>query len=317
MTEHHIDPARVHHAWDNRLEPVLRVASGDVVHYDLRMAGHGQVAEGDAYEDTAFDWDTLYHLSGPVWVEGARPGDTLRVDVLSLTPGDWGWVAVLPDSGLLPEDFPEPWSATFDLRDGRSVEVAPGVRIPIAPFLGTMGTHPDEPVTAAAFPPHKGGGNVDTRHLTVGSTLWLPIWCEGALFSCGDPHAAQGDGEVCVTAVECDMRATLRLSVERRTIPAPAFRTAGRLATVDESAGWLGTMGLHADLMEGARRAVRAAIDLLEADHGLTRRDAYVVCSLAGDLKILEIVDAGVWNVGFTVPLSILPRPPLHRSDAP
>ena len=140
----------------------------------------------------------------------------------------------------------------------------------------------------------------------AGSTLWLPVWCEGALFSCGDPHAAQGDGEVCVTAVECPMKASLRLTVEQRTISAPAFRTAGPLATADESQGHIGTMGLHPDLMDGARLAVRAAIDLLEADHGLSRREAYLLCSVAGDLKILEIVDAGVWNVGFTLPLSLL-----------
>lgn len=305
MTEHRIDPGRIHHSWDRGLEPVLRIASGDTVHYDLRMAGHGQVREGDRYEDVAFDWDTLYHLSGPLHVAGARPGDTLRVDVLALTPGDWGWSAVLPGDGLLPDDFPQPWAGTFDLRGGDTAQIAPGVRVPIAPFLGTMGTHPGEPATATAFPPHRGGGNVDARHLTAGSSLWLPVWCEGALFSCGDPHAAQGDGEVCVTAIECAMRATLRFTVERRTIAAPMFATAGPLASADESAGHIGTMGIHPDLMEGARRAVRAMIDGLEADHGLRRREAYVVCSLAGDLKILEIVDAGVWNVGFTLPRSI------------
>jgi acetamidase/formamidase len=171
-----------------------------------------------------------------------------------------------------------------------------------------MGTHPDTPATATVFPPHKGGGNVDTRHITAGSTLWLPIWCEGALFSCGDPHAAQGDGEVCVTAIECPMRASLRITVEQRTIPGPCFRTAGALLAADESAGHFGTMGIAADLMEGARIAVRGAIDWLESEQGLTRREAYVLCSLAGDLKILELVDAGVWNVGFTLPLAIFPR---------
>ena len=304
-----IDTERVHHGWDNRLEPLLRIASGDTVHYDLRMAGHGQIREGDTYAETQLDFATLYHLSGPVFVDGARPGDTLRVDIVSLTPGDWGWVSILPGLGLLPDDFPEPWAATFDLRGGESIKIAPDVRIPMAPFLGTMGTHPDTPVTAEAFPPHKGGGNMDTRHLVAGATLWLPIWCAGALFSCGDPHAAQGDGEVCVTAVECPMRATLRFTVEQRTIPSPAFHTPGPLLAVDESAGHLGTMGLDADLMEGARLAVRSMLDRLEADHGMLRRDAYVLCSLAGDLKIFEIVDSGVWNVGCTVPRSILPSP--------
>jgi acetamidase/formamidase len=303
--EHTIDPTRVHHGWDNRLEPLLRIASGDVVHYDLRMAGHGQVAEGARFEETAFDFSTLYHLAGPVFVEGAHPGTTLRVDILELEPGPWGWASILPGLGLLPDDFPEPWVGTFDLRDGATVEAAPGIRISQTPFLGTMGTHPDEPVTAEAFPPHKGGGNVDTRHLTPGSTLWLPVWCEGALFSCGDPHAAQGDGEVCVTAVECDMRATLRFSVEERTIRGPAFQTAGPLLAISEDAGHFGAMGIDPELMEGARKAVRTAIDWLETEHGLDRYDAYVLCSLAGDLKILEIVDSGVWNVGFTLPLSI------------
>jgi acetamidase/formamidase len=303
--DHTIDPERVHHGWDRTLAPVLRIASGDVVHYDLRMAGHEQIAEGDGYAQARLDFDTLYHLSGPVFVEGADPGDTLRIEILELEPGDWGWASVLPGLGLLPDDFPEPWAGTFDLRDRGTVEIAPGIRIPTSPFLGTMGTHPDEPAQASAFPPNKGGGNMDTRHLTAGSTLWLPVWCDGALFSCGDPHAAQGDGEVCVTAIECPMRATLRFTVEHRTIPSPRFQTGGPLLKVDESAGHFGSVGSDPDLMQGARTAVRGTIAWLVDEHGLTAREAYVLCSLAGDLKILEIVDSGVWNVGFTIPLSI------------
>jgi acetamidase/formamidase len=276
--EHRIDPERIHHHWDNTLEPALRIASGD----------------------TAFDFATLYNLLGPVYIEGARPGDTLRVDILELDPGAWGWCVIMPGLGTLPDDFPDPYLKTFDLRERIHAHVAPGARVPIAPFLGTMGTHPDEPATAEAFPPHKGGGNIDTRHLTAGSTLWLPVWCAGALFSCGDPHAAQGDGEVCVAAIECDMRATLSFVVERRTIPAPYFRTAGALTKRAEGSGHQGAMGIDPDLMEGTRMAVRAMIDWVVAEHGLTREDAYILCSLAGDLKILEVVDAGVWNVGMT-----------------
>lgn len=307
MMEHEIDAARIHHHWDNRLEPSLRVRSGDIVHYDLLMAGHGQVEENGGYERTAFDDESLYNLLGPVWVEGARSGDTLRVDVLALEPGDWGWSAILPGQGLLPGDFPDPVVRTFDLRTRGSVRILPGVRLPTAPFLGTMGVHPDDPVVASAFPPHKGGGNIDARHLIAGATLRLPIWCEGALFSCGDPHAAQGDGEVCVTAIECDMRASLRFTLERDSIGAPRFTTPGPLASISEAQGHVGTMGISADLMEGARLAVREMIFLLGSEHGLARDDAYLLCSLAGDLKILEIVDAGVWNVGFTLPTSILP----------
>jgi acetamidase/formamidase len=303
--EHTIDPRRIHHGWDNRLEPALRVASGDTVHYELLMAGHGQVREGDTFEQTNFDFDTLYNLLGPLYVEGARPGHTLRVDVLELTPGEWGWCSILPGLGTLPEEFSEPYLRTFDLRAGDVAELVPGVRIPFAPFLGTMGVHPDEPQTASAFPPHKGGGNIDTRHLTAGSTVWLPVWCDGGLFSCGDPHAMQGDGEVCVAALECDMRATLRFTVEQRTIPAPFFRTAGPLTPRTEGAGHHGAMGIAPDLMEGTKKAVSAMVDWLAGEHGLDRRDAYMLCSLAGDLKILEVVDAGMWNVGLTLPLSV------------
>lgn len=304
--DHRIDPTRFHHSWDRGLEPTLRIASRDVVEYTLQMAGADQIHEQDSYEDTTFDFATIYRLLGPVYVEGARPGDTLRVDVLSLEPGEWGWCGIEPDLGLLSDDFPVPFVKTFDLRDGARARVCPQVSVPLAPFLGTMGTHPDEPATAPSFPPHKGGGNVDTRHLVAGSTLWLPVWVDGALFSCGDPHAAQGDGEVCLAALECDMRARLRFTLEQRTIPAPRFRTPGPLTPLVDAAGHHGTMGIGPDLYENARTAVRDSIAWLVEEHGLTPDDAYVTCSLAGDLKILEIVDGGMWNVGFTLPLSIL-----------
>jgi acetamidase/formamidase len=302
--DHVIDPTRVHHRWDSTLEPTLRIASGDTVSFELAMAGRGQLKEGASFEETAFDWDTLYNLLGPVWIDGARAGDTIEVEILSLEPGDWGWTAVLPELGLLPDDFPEPVVRTFDLRGGTHVAVAPGVNVPFAPFLGTMGTHPGEPEIAPPFPPHRGGGNIDNRHLVAGTTARFPVWCEGGLFSCGDAHAAQGDGEVCVSAVECDMHARLRFTLLSRTIAAPQYDVpaGGR----DRNArGYIGTMGIDPDLMEGARIAVRAMIERLADEYELTREDAYVLASLAGDLHIHEIVDAGVWNVGFTIPRAV------------
>jgi acetamidase/formamidase len=304
--EHHLGRTPWHHRWERDEEPTLTIESGDVVEFDLEMAGAGQIHEGDGYEDTCFDFDTIYRLLGPVFVTGAGPGDTLRVDILAMTPGDWGWCGSEPDLGLLPDDFPEPFVKTFDLRNGEAVHVCPQVTVPLAPFLGTMGTQPNSPSSASAFPPHQGGGNIDTRHLTAGSILWLPVWCDGALFSCGDPHGAQGDGEVCLAALECDMRARLRFTIERRTLPRPRFQTPGALTPLVEARGHHGSMGIGPDLMDGARNAVRDTIAWLVQDHGLTREDAYVTCSLAGDLKMLEVVDGGMWNVGFTVPLGIL-----------
>jgi acetamidase/formamidase len=305
VTEHVIDPTRIHHAWDNTLEPTLRIESGDVVHFDLRMAGHGQVENGLPIEEARFDFDTLYNLLGPIWVEGAQPGDTLEVEVVSLRPGAWGWCVVLPELGLLADDFPDTFIRYFDLTTGDTTALGDRARIPVEPFLGTMGTHTDESGVALPFPPHKGGGNVDTRHLKTGATVFLPVWVEGALFSCGDPHAAQGDGESCVSAIECAMEASLRFRLHRRSISTPRFEVPGPLTPRTDAGGYFGTMGIAPDLMAGARTAVRGMIELL-GERGLGREDAYVLCSLAGDLKILEIVDAGMWNVGMTMPRSVL-----------
>ena len=305
MTEHVIDPTKIHHCWDNSLAATLRIASGDVVHFDLLMAGDGQVEKGWKVEQTKFDFDTMYNLLGPIHVDGARPGDTLEVEIVSLTPGDWGWTTVGPNLGLLPEDFPDPFIRYFDLKGRTTAQLVPGVEIPIEPFLGTMGTHPDIPDRAAPFPPHKGCGNIDTRHLKQGSSLFVPVWRDGAMFSCGDPHAAQGDGEVCVAAIECAMRATLRFRLHKRTIATPRFTVPGPLTPRVDAGGFYGTMGIHPDLMQGAKTAVRGMIQLLVEEHGLSREDAYILCSVAGDLKILEIVDAQVWNVGFMVPRAV------------
>ena len=226
----------------------------------------------------------------------------LEVEVLELHPGEWGWTAVIPELGLLPDDFPEPFLKTYDLRNGKTARVAEGVEVPLEPFLGTMGVPTDEQGSVSPFPPHKGGGNIDCRHLVAGSTLWLPVWNDGALFSCGDAHGVQGDGEVCVSAVECAMQATLRISLRSETIPGPAYQVP---APVGMPGPYHGTMGIDPDLMEGARTAVRNMIVWLVAEHGLTSEDAYVLCSLAGDLRIHEIVDAGVWNVGMTMPLGV------------
>ncbi len=304
MAEHEWPQKRIHHTWDLNLEPALAVASGDTVNYDIPMAGAGQVELGASFDQARFDFDTIYNLAGPLRVDGAVPGDTLRIDILRLEPGDWGWCAFLPDLGLLAEDFPQGYLRTFELAGRDTVSFGAGIEIPIAPFFGTMGNHPGEPAWALPFPPHRGGGNMDNRHLTAGTTVWLPVWCDGALFSVGDPHACQGDGEVCVAALECSMRASLRFSLEKRTISVPSFRKPpGSLTPRTDPLGYHSTMGISADLMTGARIAVRAMIDWLGEQHGLSREDAYILCSLVADLKILEIVDAGVWNVGCTIPL--------------
>jgi acetamidase/formamidase len=301
--DHVIDPSVVHHQWDADLEPILAIDSGDTVRYDLMAAGEGQVWPGARYEDVRFDFDTIYNLSGPVWVNGAEPGDTLQVDILELQHGEWGWSGFLPELGLLPEDFPHGYVRTFSLKDGRT-EFAPGITIPLVPFCGTIGNHPGEPRRMLPFPPHKGCGNIDNRHLTSGSTLWIPVHVPGAMFSCGDPHAAQGDGEVCVTALEAPLSGSLRFTLHKQPIGAPRFRVPAASAAI-RTGGYQATMGIASDLMTCSKTAVRAMIDWLVADRGLTADDAYVLCSIIGDLKIIQVVDSGVWTVSMSLPMTV------------
>jgi acetamidase/formamidase len=159
-------------------------------------------------------------------------------------------------------------------------------------------------------PPHSGGGNIDCRHLTAGSTLYLPVYEPGGLFSCGDAHAAQGDGEVAISGIECAMRTTLRIGLRPGMgLHAPRLRKPpGSLTPLADVDGWNATFGVEPDLMEAAREAVRQTVELLVAERGLSREDAYILCSLAGDLKITEVVDAPSWMVGCFLPDAVFTR---------
>lgn len=303
VREHVIDPSVVHHKWDADLEPLLVIQSGDSVRFDITVAGQGQVWPGASYEETRFDFDTIYNLSGPIWVEGAEPGDTLQVEILELVHGSWGWAAFLPELGLLPDEFPYGYVKTFQLANGIA-GFTPGIDLPLAPFCGTIGTHPGEPRQVAPFPPHRGCGNIDNRHLTTGATLWIPVHLPGALFSCGDPHAAQGDGEVCVTALEAPLSGTLRFTLHKKKISAPQFRVPASSNSIRHG-DYHATMGIAGNLMECSQIAVRSMIEWLVEEHALSRADSYILCSLAGDLRIIEVVDSGVWTVAMAMPLSI------------
>ena len=164
-----------------------------------------------------------------MFVKGARPGDTLAVEILELRPRDWGWTAIIPGFGLLADEFPDPWLRISKVEeDARRVAFAEGVTLPFEPFPGTIGVAPPEPGEHSVVPPSVWGGNMDVKHLRVGTTLFLPVGVEGALFSVGDTHAAMGDGEVCGTAVEAPMDIVVRLSVRRdMTIAAPQYHVAG------------------------------------------------------------------------------------------
>ena len=302
----HVARDQWHLKWDNSIPPLAHIQSGEVVEFDLLDAAGGQLGPDSTVESiTALDFSRVDQVNGPIFVEGAEPGDTLQIELLDLRPADWGWTALIPDFGLLADEFPEPAIKIWRLADGWA-EFAPGIRIPLEPFCGEIGLAPGAPGALSTIPPYRHGGNMDTKHLTAGSTLYLPVEAPGALYSMGDGHAAQGDGEVCGTAIETPMRATVRLTV-RKDLPIaePEFVTGGPLARRTNTASYYATDGIAPNLHDAARKAIRHMIDHLQRAHGLSRADAYMLCSVAVDLKISEIVDAPNWVVGAYLPQSI------------
>src|SRR3954470_3174491 len=311
MAETHYFPSdQVHFTWDAGNAPVLTVETGDTVVVHTRDVSDDQIGPDSTVDAIAgLDWDRVYPLAGPIAVDGAEPGDTLAVEVLDLHTQGWGWTAILPGLGLLSEDFPDPYLRVFDLSDGDLVHFREDIEIPIEPFMGTMGVCPAGASAQPVMPPGRFGGNLDTRQLTVGATLYLPVQVAGALFSCGDAHAAQGDGEVCVTGIESPMDVTLRFTLEKcRRIPAPQYRTAPSLTPRVDGGGFYGTTGVGPDLFVGAQEAVRAMVDHIATGYDLDPRDAYVLASQVVDLKISEIVDAGHYVVSAVLPLAVFHR---------
>jgi acetamidase/formamidase len=302
----HVRRDQFHLAWDNSIPPIATVASGDVVTIDALDASCGQLHADSTVEDIrALDFARVDQVNGPIAVEGAEVGDTLEIEMLDLQPADWGWTASIPGFGLLAPDFPHPIIKTWQLSSG-SGQFAPGIEIPLNPFCGEMGVAPREPGALSTIPPGLHGGNMDTRHITAGAKLYLPVLAPGALFSLGDGHAAQGDGEVCGTAIETPMEVTVRLTVRKDLhLAAPEFRTAGPLAARTNVGPHYATDGLGPDLYVAAQDAVRRMIEYLGREHGVQPEMAYLLCSVAADLKISEIVDAPNWIVTAYMPLSI------------
>ena len=301
---HYLHDEQVHYTWDTGNQPVLEIDSGDTVDVWTRDVSDNQIGpDSDTSVIDDVDWDRSYPLTGPIAIAGAQPGDTLAIEILDIHTQGWGWTAILPESGLLPEDFPDAYLRVFDLSRGDVAYMRDDIAIPLEPFFGTMGVCPAGASAQPVMPPGVFGGNMDTRQLVRGSTLYLPVQVDQALFSCGDAHACQGDGEVCVTGLEAPMFAALRVTLEKgRSIPAPQYRTPGPLTPRVDSAPFYGTTGVGGDLYVAAQDAVRAMVDHIATTYDLGREDAYLLCSLAVDLKISEIVDAGQYIVSALLP---------------
>jgi acetamidase/formamidase len=312
MATHHVDDAlsNCHGYLSRALPPVLTVDSGDTVVFKTNNAGWNDRPPGMPLgESLGRRPEGAGHcLSGPVFVRGAEPGDALQIDIGAIEPCDWGTGGHRPGkaaiSGILggqPDDVAAVWGRHFEYDRARRVyPVAPGIAVPAAPFMGIYTVAPDAEHQPTAFPgPH--GGNMDCKELRSGTTVYLPVFVPGALFSTGDGHGTQGDGEVDGAAVETGMdRLELTLSV-RKDLPIERPRA--------ETAEHLLFLAFGETLDDAAVVAVRDAMHYLSSFHGLPWDDAYNLCSIALDLRVTQVVD-GPKGVHAMLPKAIFERPP-------
>ena len=270
----------VHYVWNKDLLPHLHVNSGDIIIAETRDASDGRQHRHSSLADIN-DRPPGHALTGPVYIEEAQPGDILEIRILKIVPGDWAYTIVRPGGGGNPEITDIPGLKLWDLK-GHYAEFKPGIVIPLKPFLGVLGVAWDKPGEFTTTPPREYGGNMDNKYLTAGSTLYLPVQLPGALFSFGDGHGAQGDGEVGGSAIEAPMHVTLQVLVRKdKKIHGPEY----------ETEEFYGVSGLGTTLDAALAKCIEHAVDYLEREHGLTTQEAYMLCSVAVDFNILEVVD--------------------------
>jgi formamidase len=337
----HEGAANGHNRWHPDLAPVASVEPGETVTFELRDSRDRQLGRDSTHEDLLATPAIAHPLTGPLEVRGAEPGDVLELEVIGYETDDFGWTAIWPGSGFLGDLFERPFLARWELDDSnaRSHQV-PGVAVPACVHAGTIGVAPSwelferarvreaavgapNPPTAElawppeaadglrTYPPRENGGNMDIRDLGPGARLWLPVHVPGALLSIGDLHFAQGDGEVCISAVETGGSATVRVSLGRGgwrptfpcyeappRAPRAAFATTGIPLTDTGEQGDL-------DLNLATRRALLELLDWLGSERGLDREAAYVLMSVAAELRVSELVDAPNALVSAALPLDV------------
>ena len=305
-SKYRLTQEHTHCRWDNSIPPLLTVKAGEVVELETKEASDGQIRPGVGTDVLAtLDFSVIHPLTGPVAIEGAMPGDVLEVEILDIRAKEWGWTGIIPGFGLLPDEFTEPYLNVWELH-GDHAYFNEHIRIPLEPFCGVMGVAPAEPGSLDTIPPRLNGGNIDIKQLVKGSRLFLPVLHPQALFSLGDTHAAQGDGEVCGTAIEGPMVVTVHLDLHKgASIPELQYTTPGSAVEKANQKGYYVTTGHHPDLFVAAQNAIRHMIDHLGKNYGLSRPEAFALCSVTVDLRISEIVDAPNWIVSAFLPLDI------------
>ena len=275
---------QTHNKFSSTIDPVLRVVSGAVIEAYTEEASDQQLTPVSNEQDLVnISFDPIHPLTGPVYVEDAEPGDILAVTLHEIEIGEWGWNAIFPGFGYLADEFEQPKLRTFSIDPGATeIEFNSGVTIPLKPFPGVMGVAPITDSLLSTIPPRANGGNMDNPYMTAGTTVYFPVFVNGGLFSIGDAHAVQGLGEVCGTAIEAPMRIVYEIElIKGRSIPEPQY----------ESDSYYAVTAYGSSLDVAAKKATSYMVDHLVKERNLSREDAYMICSLAGDLHIAEVVD--------------------------
>ncbi len=308
MTTHVLSANPTHSRWNRSLAPRLSIASGDTVHIECVDSSGAQVHPAMSAADfLAIDRGRIHALTGPIFVEGAARGDVLQIDVLEVAHKGWGWSSVINGLGFLKERFAEPFFFLWQLDGEVSRSLAPAV-VPLRPFCGVMGVAPGEDGEFRTRPPGPFGGNMDVRELSTGGTLYLPVLNPGALFSTGDAHAAQGDGEVCINGIECPVDVTLRFHVHKnRPLAGPMVETSAARRQEAYEGSWI-VVESATDPAAAARAATSRMIDLLAERWGFSEIHAYLLCSVAMNLRLSQVVNEPMFTVSAAVPKHVLPR---------
>jgi acetamidase/formamidase len=307
MAEHRLTAEPTHSRWNRALEPRLTISSGDTVHMSCLDASGGQVKPGATVEDfLSIDRNKIHALTGPIRIDGAEPGDVLEIQVLQVEHRGWGWTSVIPGLGFLKDRFREPYLFHWTLDPEISRSLGSAI-VPLRPFCGVMGVAPAEDGEFRTRPPGPFGGNMDVRELCTGATLYLPVFNQGALFSAGDAHAAQGDGEVCINGIECPAEVSLRFHVHRhQPLSGPLLESAESRSPDAPADAWI-VVESDPDAMQAARRATERLVDLLVGRWSFTPIHAYLLCSVTMKLRISQVVNEPMITVSAALPKCVLP----------
>lgn len=306
MRTHTLSPPHTHDRWNAALPPALEVDSGDIVEFACLDSSGAQMHPGATVGDfVQMDRGRIHTITGPVFVKDAQPGDVLEIEIREVRHRGWGWSSIIQGLGAHPERFSGPFLFHWKL-EGDVTRSLPGVTVPLAPFLGILGVCPAEPGEHRTRPPGPFGGNLDVRDLVAGTRLFLPVFQPGALFSAGDGHAAQGNGEVCINGIEAPMDAVFRLTLHRGlTRREPFAELPPARPPVLPDLGSFAFIASSADPMAAVRRVIDEAVDWVVANTALSPEQAYVLCSVALDLRLSQVVNVPMITVTGTLARSM------------